>query len=197
MKRIQLILIAIIIGFSVIILINYISISYLSKSRIINNINNIKNNNTILLLGTSKLMENGNDNLFFNNRIDALVHLYSENKIKKIIISGDSSDINYDEANLMYEDLLDKGITDSIFVLHKKGYSTIESIRYCKQNRFDTILIVSQKFHNERCIMLAEHFGIEAKAYNAKPVYTNYGIRVEIREFFARIKLSLELLFLN
>jgi len=197
MNRKPLILIAIIIVFSVIIVINYITISYLSSSRLINNIDNIKNNNTILLLGTSKQMDDGNDNLFFTNRIDAVVQLYSENKIKKIIISGDSSNINYDEANLMYEALLEKGIPDSIFVLHKKGYSTIESIKYCKQNHFDTILIVSQKFHNERCIMLAEHFGIKAMAYNAKPVFTSYGIRVEIREFFARIKLSLELLFLD
>ena len=94
----------------------------------------------------------------------------------------------------MRKELIKNGIPDSVLVLDKKGYNTRASIRFCKKMKVQSLTIVSQKFHNERAIVLANQLGINANGYNARPVYTTYGVRVWVREWFARVKLVIELL---
>lgn len=51
--------------------------------------------------------------------------------------------------------------------------------------------IISQEFHNERAIYLAEHFRIKAIGFNAQDVTNRLGFKTQIREYFARVKFSL------
>ena len=145
-----------------------------------------------LLPGTSKYMDNGKINLFFTNRCDAAVELWNHNKTSFFIISGDSTSPAYDEAELMREELNKNGIPDSVLILDKNGFNTRASILFCKKMKIQDLTVVSQKFHNERAIVIANHYRINAIGYNAQPVYTSYGIRVWVREWFARVKLILD-----
>lgn len=54
--------------------------------------------------------------------------------------------------------------------------------------------IISQPFHNERAIYLAEKEGIDAIAYNAKDVNGTFTLRVKIREYLAKTKAVLDVL---
>ena len=56
----------------------------------------------------------------------------------------------------------------------------------------DDWLIISQAFHNQRSLMLARHFKVQAHAYNARDV--EYGWRVHVRERFARVRLAWDML---
>ena len=58
----------------------------------------------------------------------------------------------------------------------------------------ESITIISQKFHNERAIYLAENFNIKAIAFNAKDVSNRYGRSTKIREYFARTKAVLDII---
>jgi SanA protein len=59
----------------------------------------------------------------------------------------------------------------------------------------DSITIISQQFHNERAIYLSKHNDINAVAFNAKDVQGRYGLKVQLREYLARAKASIDVLF--
>jgi SanA protein len=57
------------------------------------------------------------------------------------------------------------------------------------------LIVISQQFHNERAIYLAEHFGIECYGFNAKDVVTMRGFKTKFRERFARMKVFWDVLW--
>ena len=178
-----------------VLLTSYAYVSVNSKKQTYNSYTKIPYNHIALLPGTSKLMNNGKVNLFFTHRCDAVAELWENGKVFRIIISGDSTSKTYDEPELMRQELLRKGLPDSVLLLHKSGYNTKASIYFCKEKKIERLTIVSQKFHNERAILISKKMGINAIGYNANPVYTTYGVRVMIREWFARVKLITYLIF--
>ena len=58
-----------------------------------------------------------------------------------------------------------------------------------------SITIISQKFHNERAIYLAEKNGISAIGYYARDLNGKYGFKTRFREYFARTKAFLDVMF--
>lgn len=157
---------------------------------------NIPTKKVALLLGTSKTLGNGNDNLYYNYRIDAVVRLFKANKIKFVLISGDNSRADYNEPKMMMEDLIKRGIPKEKIFLDYAGFSTLDSVIRCEKVFGEKdLIVVSQKFHNERTIFIADHFGIKMTGYNAKDVSKYFGLKTNIREKFARIKMILDLIF--
>ena len=59
----------------------------------------------------------------------------------------------------------------------------------------DSITVISQKFHNERAIYIAERIGLHAIGYNAKDVPSKYGFKTVLREKFARVKVIMDFIF--
>lgn len=149
---------------------------------------------TAVLLGTSKYLTGGAPNDFFYNRIDAAVELIHSGKVKYIIISGDNSKEYYNEPVDMKKALMKKGVPDSIIVLDYAGLRTFDSMVRAKeifgQEKF---IVVSQRFHNERAVFIARHFGIEAYGYNAKDVDAYKGFKTKVRELFARAKVFIDI----
>ena len=167
-----------------------------AKNKTYNTTQNIPYNKVGLILGTSKYIVNGNINLFYKFRINAAIELYKAGKIKYIIVSGDNGTKYYDEPTTFKEDLIKGGIpADNIF-LDYAGLRTLDSVIRCKYIfGQESVTIISQQFHNERAIAIASAKNIEAIGYNAKNVGGRGGKKVKIREIFARVKLSLDLLF--
>ena len=56
--------------------------------------------------------------------------------------------------------------------------------------------VISQQFHNERAIYLARHYGIHAIGYNAKDVSVYEGLKTQMRELLARVKVFVDF-FIN
>lgn len=72
-------------------------------------------------------------------------------------------------------------------------------IRQCERsakNFFnqDSVIVISQKWHNQRGIYLADNIGINAIGYNAADVNTRAAHITHAREILARVKLELSLL---
>jgi SanA protein len=88
-----------------------------SSAFLYNDLNDIPNVETGLLLGTSKYLKSGKPNEYFQNRIAATVNLFKSGKIKYLIISGDNSRAGYNEPLDMKNDLVQQGIPDSAIYL--------------------------------------------------------------------------------
>ena len=166
-----------------------------TKDFVTNDVQKLPNEKVGLLLGTSKTLKSGWKNLYFFNRIDAAEQLYKSGKIKYILISGDNSQKDYSEPEDMQAELIKRGIPADKIVLDFAGFRTLDSVVRAKeifgQNSF---IIISQKFHNERAIFLAQHYGIKAYGFNAKDVNKYAGFKTMLREKFARAKVFVDFL---
>jgi SanA protein len=146
-----------------------------------------------LLLGTSKYLKSGKPNAYFFNRIEATIALFKNHKISYVIISGDNSRKDYNEPLDMKNELLKNGIAEDRIYLDYAGFRTYDSvIRAKKIFGQDTILFISQEFHNQRAVFIARQNGIEGYGFNAKDVTAFNGLKTMIREFFARDKVFID-----
>ena len=163
-------------------------------------IDSIKNNQVGLLLGTTPQARFDRiTNYFFIYRIDAAEQLYKAGKIEKILISGDENSLDgVNETECMRDSLVARGVPASAIILDGKGYRTICSIINAnKVYGLKRFTIISQKFHNERAIYQAEHLGLDVEniqAYNAKDPKSRRAYLTTIREYFARVKMFMDLI---
>ncbi len=175
---------------------NYIIISN-TKDKLFSDINGVPFRNVGLVLGANK-NAHGGKNLYFENRIDAAAELFKNGKIKHIIVSGDNHVDSYDESTDMKNALIERGVPDSCITLDFAGLRTFDSVIRCKeifgQNSFT---IISQEFHNERAVYIANHFDMDVIGFNAKEVPQFYSLKTKTREHFAKFKCMLDLYVLR
>lgn len=164
-----------------------------------NSINNIPHREVGLLLGTSSHTVDGNENAFFVNRIRAAALLYKKGKIDYILVSGDNRHRSYNEPRQMTNALIKAGVPRSRIVADYAGFSTIDSVaRASKVFLLKDVTIISQEFHNERALFIANDIGLDAIGFNAADPQSKLALsKVYVREFFARLKCILDIYFLN
>lgn len=150
---------------------------------------------TAILLGTGPYSwYTKGPNMFYWNRINATAELFRKGKFKTLIISG-TKRTGYDEPSIIKSDLVKVGIPDSVMILDGQGYNTKLSMENAKNiYNQDSVIVISQKWHNQRGIYLADHIGIDAIGYNAADVNTMAAHITHAREILARVKLVLSLL---
>ena len=174
---------------------NY-TIQHTTKNKTFSYTSQIEKNRVGLLLGTAKYYKGGGINLYFKYRIEAAVALYKSNKIDYILVSGDNSSHYYNEPMTIKRELVKRGIPAEVIYLDYAGFRTLDSVIRAKEVfGQDKITVISQQFHNERAIYLAERKGIEAIGFNAKDVEGSGGYKVKFREYFARTKAFLDIIF--
>ena len=174
-----------------------------AKGKQFTDIDSIGYNKVGLLLGTTPQARLTKvTNYFFIYRIDAAEQLYKVGKIKKILISGDDNSLDgVNEPECMRDSLIARGIPERDIMLDGKGYRTITSvINANKEFGLKAFTIISQKFHNERAIYLAEHMGLDVdniQAYNATMPTSRRAYITSIREYFARVKMFWDILTMD
>jgi SanA protein len=196
LKRIfKFIVLTIFLIIGVVLVANY-SITANAKDKTFSEVKNIQKNKVGLVLGTSKLLRNGSINLYFKYRIDATIKLYNGGKIDYVLISGDNGNKEYDEPTDFKNELIRQGIPQNKIFLDYAGFRTLDSMVRAKEVFGQKeITVISQRFHNERAIYLAENNGIKAIGFNAKDVTGKYGLRVKLREYLARTKVFVDIIF--
>lgn len=165
-----------------------------SKTQLYSDINNIPARKVGLVLGASKKTSRGTTNLYFTYRILAAYKLFKANKVHYLLLSGDNHNKDYDEPSDMREALITLGVPDSCIVLDYAGFRTLDSVERCNEVfGEDSITIISQEFHNQRALFIANKNNINAIAFNAQEVNKNYSFKTRIREYFARVKCLLDI----
>ncbi len=159
-------------------------------------INEVPHNHVGLLLGTGKYIGGQYLNPYYKYRIDAATSLMKSGKIDYLVISGDNSRKNYNEPEMMMKDLVASGVDSSSIYLDYAGFRTFDSIiRFKEIFSQDSVTLISQEFHNQRAIFIAQRQGIVAVGFNAQDVSSKMGLRTQLREKFARIKVFVDYLF--
>ena len=170
-----------------------------AEGKAFSDIGSIKFNKVGLLLGTTPQARLTKvTNYFFIYRIDAAEQLYKAGKIGKILISGDEDSMDgINEPECMRDSLVARGVPSSDILLDGKGYRTINSVVNAnKLFGLKSFTIISQKFHNERAIYQAEHLALDlenVQAFNAEMPKTRRAYLTSVREYFARVKMFIDL----
>lgn len=168
-------------------------ISIKAKNYHFSQIEELPKRETAVILGCSEKLANGRDNLFFKYRIEAAVALYRAGKCDHIIVSGDNSRSDYDEPAQMKRALTRLGVPANRVQADCAGFRTLDSI--VRANAiFDQsdFIVVSQKFHNERAIYIAQQKRLGVIGFDARDVSRSGGIRTRLRECLARVKTLLD-----
>lgn len=172
-----------------------------AKGKVFYDIDSIKYKKVGLLLGTTPQARITKiKNYFFIYRIDAAEQLYKARKIDQILISGDEDSLDgINEPECMRDSLVARGVPAGVIILDGKGYRTINSIINAnKVFGLKSFTIISQEFHNERAIYQAEHLGLDVEdiqAFNAEMPKARRAFLTTIREYFARVKLFMDLCY--
>lgn len=167
-----------------------------TQAQIYSNLQSVPHRKVGLLLGTTKYVGRGWVNFYYAYRIEAAAALFKAGKIDYILVSGDNRKANYNEPETMQADLLKAGIPADRIVLDYAGFRTLDSIVRCREVfGADEITIISQPFHNARALFIANRKGLRAIAFNAKDVAAGKGLKVQVREKLARVKMMLDLVF--
>lgn len=156
----------------------------------------VPKNRVGLVLGTSKKLIGGLPNPYYTYRIQAALYLYAAKKIDFVLVSGDNGTRYYNEPTTFKKDLVAGGIPPEKIFLDYAGFRTLDSMVRAKEVfGLDSVTVISQKFHNQRAIYLAEKKGLQAVGFNAKDISGKEGLKVQLREYLARVKVFIDLFF--
>lgn len=140
-----------------------------------------------LVLGTSKYAE-GDVNRYYRARIEAAAELFHAGRIRAILVSGDASTRYYDETTTMQRDLIELGVPEDYILLDYAGVRTLDSVfRAKKVFGLDRVTVVSQQFHCERALYLADAVGLAAAGYCAEDTPYSSSLLMRGRETLARV----------
>jgi len=102
-------------------------------------------------------------------------------------MSGDNSRTDYNEPQDMKNALINMGVPPDKIVCDYAGLRTMDSvIRVQKIFNVKKVILVSQKFHNERAVYISQKRGIDAIGFNAQDVK---GKEIQNREYLARVRM--------
>jgi len=167
-----------------------------SKGKIYSDVSEIPYRKVGLVLGTIPIV-NGYQNRYYNYRMDAAAELYFANKVSYLLLSGDNHISHYNEPESMRKSLIERGVPDSVIYLDCAGFRTFDSmVRAKKVFAQDSVTVVSQHWHNERAIYIAEHNDLNAIAFCAKDYTAGRKIywKNHLREALAKVKVVLDLI---
>jgi SanA protein len=150
-----------------------------------------------VVLGTSKYSR-GRLNSFYVGRIRAAAELYHAGKVDGILVSGDNGTASYNEPAEMRADLVALGVPAEHITADYAGFRTLDSI-YRAGDVFglDSYTIVSQPFHIERALYLADQKGHDAVGFAARGPQGYSFQRIRAREVLARANAVLDVEVLN
>lgn len=159
-----------------------------SSTRIFNDPAAVPPTGVALVLGTAKLLADGQTNIYFRVRMDAAASLYKAGRVKHFLVSGDNSSKHYNEPHDMKQALIERGVPAAVITCDYAGFRTLDSVVRAR-DVFDVkeCVIVSDDFHLARALWLADRHGIKATAFYDDPVRWRTSGKVRVREWFARV----------
>jgi len=174
-----------------------VSAVWASRGRLFGEISKVPTLSVGLVFGTTDRV-NGRENLYFRYRIDAAVEAWNAGKLETLIVSGDNRSRYYNEPERMKEALVKRGIPAARIVCDYAGLRTFDSVVRAKEIfGVKSMLVISQRFQNERAIYIARANEIDTYGYNARDVNTQAGLKTKVREVGARVKMWLDVNFLD
>ena len=128
--------------------------------------------NVIIVLGAG-VRKDGQPCDLLADRLLTAVKVYERNICKRVLLTGDHRDEDYNEVDIMKKWIIKNKVDEHDILLDGDGFCTYDSM-YNAKNKFNiqSAIISTNKYHLPRAIYIARSMGIEA-----------YGVSSDIREY--------------
>ncbi len=127
-----------------------------------------------VILGT-RVLPSGVPSFWLRERLERGVELYQTGVVRNIIVSGGLGREGYEEADVMREYLMARGVPAERIIADRSGYDTFATARRAKEimraRAFESVVIVSHYYHIPRAELAFKRFGISN--ISASGVVTN------------------------
>lgn len=172
----------------------YFWIKWDSAPYVFDQIKDVPDYQTALVLGTARFTSKGGTNLFYHYRIEAARIVFLNHKAGRFIVSGAAKKHEAaEEAGEMKASLIASNFPENSITTDHEGYRTWDSLWRCLHTyKISSVLIISQRFHNERAVFIGRRFGMKLSGFNAFDVGGRMGSRMLVRESLARVKCILD-----
>lgn len=134
------------------------------------------------------LLRDGSAGPVLRDRVETAVKLYQQQKVEKLLMSGDNRFVEYNEPEAMRAYAMKLGVPDEDIVLDYAGRRTYDTC-YRAGSIFQvrSAVLVTQSFHMARALFLCNWFGVEATGVAADNAYFRKVSRLywNVRELFA------------
>jgi SanA protein len=146
----------------------------------------------VVVLGAS-VWSNARPSNILEDRLLTGIELYKKGLTKKMLMSGDHGQENYDEVNTMRTYAQRMGVAEDDIFMDHAGFRTYDSLYRAREVfGLHNCIIVTNNFHLPRALYIARELGIDAIGVKSDlRVYQDQALN-DVREFFARIKAFLD-----
>ena len=125
----------------------------------------------VALVFGAGLRRDGSPTAILRDRVQSAVELYKSGKVKKLLMSGDNSYLEYNEPGAMREYALSLGVPENDIVLDYAGRRTYDlCYRALYIFGIKSAILVTQPFHLPRAVYTCRKLGIEATGYAAENI---------------------------
>ncbi|MEM9284172.1 MAG: ElyC/SanA/YdcF family protein [Verrucomicrobiota bacterium] len=147
-----------------------------------------------LVLGCARVLSNGRANRFFTYRMEMAADAFNSGKCRYLIVSGDHGRPSYNEPESMRRELIRLGVPEDRIICDYAGFRTLDSVIRAQQVFGQReLIVISQRFHNERAIYIARHHSLKLVGLNAKSPSRKASYTTRARESLARVMMMLDL----
>ncbi len=151
----------------------------------------------IAIVFGAKVWENGEPSPALYDRIITAAELYRARRVKKILMSGDNQNENYDEPTAMKATAVKLGVPANDVVLDFAGRRTYDTCFRAKRIfEVQKAIVVTQEFHQTRAIYLCNNLGVDSIGITANRRRYEGERYWAFREFFSRASAWFEINFL-
>ncbi len=100
-------------------------------------------------------------------RVDKAAELYKQGIVNKIQLTGGNAPGELSEAEVSFNHILKKGISEEVIWIEKNTTSTIEQIRFIKNNlitqkHINSVVIISDVYHLQRVREICRFYNVQA-----------------------------------
>lgn len=149
----------------------------------------------ILILGAG-VRSDGTPSPMLEDRLKAGKYAYDLGAAPLIVVSGDSHKDGYDEVLTMKKYLVENGVPEECIICDGYGLSTYDSIyRLAYVYGYKNTLIVSQSYHLNRAVYIADKLGLDAcglsadfRNYRSQLIYSSRECAARVKDFFFTLK---------
>lgn len=115
-----------------------------------------------IVLGAG-VLDDGRPSAVLADRVHTACELYKTGKVRKLLMTGDNRFVDYNEPQSMKEYALNLGVPAEDIVLDYAGRRTYDSCyRALHIFQVPDAIIVTQRFHLPRALLIADGLGLEA-----------------------------------
>ncbi len=171
-------------------------LSYPNIEEEVSSLSNINNSDKKVAIVFGAAARGGYPSDIYADRLRVAAELYFQQKIQKILISGDNRVDDYNEPQAGKSFLQAKGVPESDIILDYAGLRTHDTcVRAKKIFGVNEAYLVTQEFHLPRALFLCEHFGIQSHGVSASLQGYRGTLTNLIRESLAHQKAFYEVYF--